>query len=193
MDNYRHLYPKSWYKNLRKMYTPLKITEFSFEIRDKTIIFQYMQDNYKQNSIIQANHLIQTLDEIHYLEYMGYIFNRTEKAVLGKYLKQFSREKVTKKYGIRKSHIKKLKNVKTESKTYIIKCEHTGYYKIGKSKNPHGREKTLQSEKPTVKIIKIFDKDIEKELHNTYKNQRVRGEWFNLSKIQVEYIIRHNI
>lgn len=38
----------------------------------------------------------------------------------------------------------------------------TGFYKIGKSINPKLRERTLQSEKPTIKIIKVFDKNIEK-------------------------------
>ena len=73
-------------------------------------------------------------------------------------------------------------------KAYIMKDDNTGYYKIGKSVNPKLREKTLQSEKPTIKMIKVFDKDIEKELHNQYKEFRVRGEWFNLNSIQVNYI-----
>jgi hypothetical protein len=77
---------------------------------------------------------------------------------------------------------------KRDYKTYIIKDESNYLYKIGKSINPQLREKTLQSEKPTIKIIKIFDKNIEKELHKQYKEFRVRGEWFNLNSIQVNYI-----
>lgn len=81
--------------------------------------------------------------------------------------------------------------VLNQSKCYIIKDVNTGFYKIGKSKNPKNREKTLQAEKPTIKIIKIFRDDIESKLHRIYNSQRIRGEWFNLSKIQVKYICTH--
>ena len=79
----------------------------------------------------------------------------------------------------------------TNKKTYLIKDLGTGFYKIGFSNNPIKREKTLQSEKPNIKMIKIFDKNIEKELHFNYKDFRVRGEWFNLNNIQVKYICTH--
>ena len=75
-----------------------------------------------------------------------------------------------------------------EYKTYIMKDELNSLYKIGKSKNPKLRERTLQSEKPSIKIVKVFKNNIEKELHNQYKEFRVRGEWFNLNSIQVNYI-----
>jgi len=69
-----------------------------------------------------------------------------------------------------------------------MKDELNSLYKIGKSKNPRLREKTLQSEKPSIKIVKVFEENIEKELHNKYKEFRVRGEWFHLNKIQINYI-----
>ena len=81
------------------------------------------------------------------------------------------------------------KKIKTQDKkTYILKDKNTGYYKIGKSINPLDREKTLQAEKPTYELIKIFNNDIESDLHKKYKKQNVRGEWFNLNKIQLKYI-----
>lgn len=76
-------------------------------------------------------------------------------------------------------------------KTYLIKNKRNGYYKIGKSKNPIKREKTLQSEEPLIQVVKIFDKNIESILHKDYKDFRIRGEWFNLSKIQIKYICEH--
>jgi hypothetical protein len=78
--------------------------------------------------------------------------------------------------------------IKRDYKTYIIKDESNYLYKIGKSVNPKLREKTLQSEKPTIKMIKVFDYNIEKILHNEYKDFRVRGEWFDLNKVQINYI-----
>jgi hypothetical protein len=85
---------------------------------------------------------------------------------------------------------KKPKKLKTK-KSYIIKDKNTGLYKIGKSNNPKNREKTLQAEKPTYELIKIFNKNWEAHLHKKYKEQRLRGEWFKLNKLQVEYICRH--
>ena len=77
---------------------------------------------------------------------------------------------------------------KSTQRAYILKDNNTGYYKIGKSVNPKDRERTLQSEKPTIKMIKEFKTDIEKELHQKYFKQRIRGEWFNLNEIQLKYI-----
>ena len=85
----------------------------------------------------------------------------------------------------------KITNKKPEQKAYIIKDNNTGLYKIGRSSNPLDREKTLQAEKPTIKLIKIFKDDVERELHNKYNKQRVRGEWFNLNKVQLKYICTH--
>lgn len=85
---------------------------------------------------------------------------------------------------------KSIKKIKPQI-AYILKDKSLGYYKIGKSCNPLQREKTLQAEKPSVKLVKVFKEDCENELHNKYKKQRVRGEWFNLNKVQVEYICKH--
>jgi len=95
-----------------------------------------------------------------------------------------------------KEHNKETFNIEREisneyyskTKTYIMKDSHNNLYKIGKSINPRVRERTLQSEKPSIKIVKVFDKDIERKLHKDYSKHRVRGEWFELNKIQVKYI-----
>ena len=83
------------------------------------------------------------------------------------------------------------KYISKPQKTYLIKDNNTGFYKIGKSINPKVREKTLQAEKPTYTRVKVWDKNIESELHKKYKDQRVRGEWFKLTHIQVKYICTH--
>lgn len=74
------------------------------------------------------------------------------------------------------------------SKTYIMKDTATGLYKIGRSINPSIREKTLQSEKPTIELIWIIDKDVEFNLHKIFAAQRVRGEWFSLTDEDIEAI-----
>tara|TARA_R110000868_G_scaffold35104_1_gene126013 strand:- start:68 stop:640 length:573 start_codon:yes stop_codon:yes gene_type:complete len=87
--------------------------------------------------------------------------------------------------------IKKSINVESITKTYIMKDSNTGYYKIGRSIKPKHREKTLQSEKPSINMVKIFDRDIEYYLHKKYRRERLRGEWFRLTKLQVHYICTH--
>jgi hypothetical protein len=77
-------------------------------------------------------------------------------------------------------------------KTYLIKDKKNNYYKIGKSANPMQREKTLQSEKPDIELVKTWDDNIESILHDFYKNNRIRGEWFNLTKSQVKFICTNN-
>ncbi len=65
-----------------------------------------------------------------------------------------------------------------------------GFIKIGFSKEPKFREKTLQSEVPEVEIICFFDGSLadEKTLHGFFYEKRVRGEWFNLDSNDMKYI-----
>ena len=69
-----------------------------------------------------------------------------------------------------------------------MKNRRNGFYKIGRSNDPKKRERTLQSEEPDIVLVKVWDKNIENKLHKNYNKQRLRGEWFDLSKIQVRYI-----
>lgn len=72
---------------------------------------------------------------------------------------------------------------KGKTKVYVMIDKNTGYYKIGRSVNPKAREKTLQSEKPTIELIHCYNalNRHEKELHNMFRDKRIRGEWFDLS------------
>lgn len=81
------------------------------------------------------------------------------------------------------------KNSVSSSKTYLMMDSNTGLVKIGRSVNPKARERTLQSEKPTISMIKVCEKLVEKELHKKYAKKRVRGEWFKLSEDDIEYIV----
>jgi hypothetical protein len=72
---------------------------------------------------------------------------------------------------------------------YLMIDHNTGYYKIGKSKSPKFRETTLQSQKPTIELIHIWEKDFsEKQLHEKFSNKRIRGEWFNLTSEDVKFL-----
>jgi len=69
------------------------------------------------------------------------------------------------------------------TKVYVMIDKNTGYYKIGRSLKPKFRERTLQSEKPTIELLFSNDAKIknEKDLHNMFLEKRIRGEWFNLN------------
>ena len=77
-----------------------------------------------------------------------------------------------------------LENEKNKhTKIYLMIDKNTGFYKIGRSTNPSHREKTLQSEKPTIEMLFFYDAIVsdEKVLHDKFKDKRIRGEWFDLS------------
>lgn len=79
---------------------------------------------------------------------------------------------------------------------YLMWDTTNGFHKIGISNNPRYRERTLQSEKPTIELLKakqyptrLIAESIEAALHRAYSDKRLRGEWFNLSPEDIEHII----
>lgn len=79
---------------------------------------------------------------------------------------------------------------------YLMHDISNGYYKIGISNKPYYREKTLQSEKPTIELVvskkfpvRKIAESIEKSLHSVFDDKRLRGEWFELDEKDVEHII----
>ena len=79
---------------------------------------------------------------------------------------------------------------------YLMQDSTNGYHKIGISNKPKYREKTLQSEKPSIQLIaskkfpiRKIAESFEKSLHTSYSEKRIRGEWFNLSERDVEHLI----
>ena len=75
---------------------------------------------------------------------------------------------------------------------YLMHDLSNGYYKIGISNKPEYRERTLQSEKPTIELLcaKVFPNRalacaLESALHRVYKDKRIRGEWFVLEESDI--------
>jgi len=67
------------------------------------------------------------------------------------------------------------------------------FYKIGISSKPEYREKTLQSEKPTIEMLckkrfpnRKIANSIEQALHQAYAEKRIRGEWFDLTDKEIQ-------
>ena len=79
---------------------------------------------------------------------------------------------------------------------YLMKDESNGFYKIGISNKPEYRERTLQSEKPTIVLLKSKEfptrtiaEAIESALHKAYSEKRLRGEWFELDNKDVDDVV----
>lgn len=79
---------------------------------------------------------------------------------------------------------------------YLMKDVSNNYYKIGISKTPEYRERTLQSEKPTIEMIcnkklpaRKIAEAFEKALHTAFADKRIRGEWFSLDENDVMLLI----
>lgn len=88
-----------------------------------------------------------------------------------------------------------VKNYKKDEKNYngfiyLMLDRINGYIKIGYSKNPEYREKTLQSELPDIEMIfqSKGTMKIEKLLHKSFNHKRIRGEWFNLDSSDIDAI-----
>ena len=87
--------------------------------------------------------------------------------------------------------------VAEECHVYLMTDTINHYHKIGISNKPSWREKTLQSEKPTIELLaskKFINRKIaasfEKALHETYTQKRIRGEWFTLDLNEVNEIVK---
>lgn len=81
---------------------------------------------------------------------------------------------------------------------YLMHDTTNDYYKIGISNNPEYREKTLQSEKPTIEMIcckeypiRSIAEAFEAALHKTFAGKRIRGEWFSLTQTDVIILKKH--
>jgi hypothetical protein len=81
---------------------------------------------------------------------------------------------------------------------YIMKNDlFPGIYKLGKSKHPSYRQKTLLHDAPSISLFKVVETEnmskLEKEMHLLYENERLNGEWFKLTEEQVDSLIsRYN-
>ncbi len=87
-------------------------------------------------------------------------------------------------------HITRTK-CKQRGYVYII-TDTYGNYKIGKTGNPLSRLLSLQLGLPYFEIVHyIYCRnmhDREKELHERYKDKKIRNEWFKLTAEDIEYI-----
>ncbi len=81
----------------------------------------------------------------------------------------------------------KLRRSRFTTFVYIMEDTRNGVFKIGHSRTPGKRERTLQSEVPEI-ILRFAvpaEEEHEKALHARFSHLRIRGEWFELSADEV--------
>jgi hypothetical protein len=76
---------------------------------------------------------------------------------------------------------------------YLMEDLRNKSFKIGKSKTPTKRERTLQSEVPQIVMRFSIPADElhEKELHEHFSGKRKRGEWFELSNDDLIWMVKY--
>ena len=81
--------------------------------------------------------------------------------------------------------------IKYKGNVYLMINNLNGRVKIGITKNkPKYRERALQSQEPDIKLLfhknVLFMRETERYLHKLFDSRRFRGEWFDLSKEEIE-------
>ena len=84
-----------------------------------------------------------------------------------------------------------LRRSKFDCYIYLMEDLRNKTFKIGKSKTPGKRERTLQSEVPQIvmRFSVPAEEQFEKQLHEHFENKRQRGEWFTLSDEDLGWVV----
>ncbi len=83
-----------------------------------------------------------------------------------------------------------------EGRVYVIQSGTTNVYNIGYSETPSVRRKSLQigSAQPLHVVGSIpGTRELESSLHRDLASRRVHGEWFRLTRTEVNHILRMGI
>lgn len=173
------------YFQISILVTDSKSSDYRRYIRNEYINIE--KEEQIHDSFNEIIFILKTLERTEYFTYRSMlIYNLYEKTRLLFYPKIDKEQTKEATYTTPNTKLR----VKRKQLCYLMIDEHTKYVKIGKSVNPLKRERTLQAEKPTIKLIHYFDGDYEDELHRKYDSVRVRGEWFKINMREVRNIIK---
>ena len=76
------------------------------------------------------------------------------------------------------------------TKTYFA-IDDSGLIKIGRSNDWEKREKQLKTGNANIKIILVLKEDVEVELHKKFYDYQYSGEWYRISKDDINKIINN--
>ena len=149
-----------------------KISELKSEIEDLKSDIDYFEC---QNKVLKINNENFESDIMDYKERVNYATQINNEEV--KFIKSIINSLV------------KTNTISSEKKTYLIYDDITKKFKITNSYNPHNKEIEPCSVRCSINLVAYCDYDIESVLHSMFSEQKIRGGWFNLSTIQVDWII----
>lgn len=89
------------------------------------------------------------------------------------------------------SDLELLRRSKFDCFIYVMEDLRNKTFKIGRSKTPGKRERTLQSEMPQI-VMRFSipgEEAHEKQLHDQFDAKRVRGEWFALTNDDLLWVV----
>jgi hypothetical protein len=83
--------------------------------------------------------------------------------------------------------------VESTSQGYVYLLYGAGYYKIGQTRNIGSRSRSFETQFPfEVSLAHVIETNkplaLERQLHEKFKDKRVRGEWFELLPEDVQYV-----
>jgi len=90
-----------------------------------------------------------------------------------------------------------LQRKKTNGYVYLIHCKETTFYKIGISKKDYylrlsGIQTGCPFELEMIYVIHSNDyRNLETEVHDKFRDKRVRGEWFDLDEASLNTVIQY--
>ena len=155
--------------------------------KSKAILTHRMLEIFKNNNLIRW----QIRPSINGDKITGGISNSYSQSIL----KKFSEKYLEITEGEIDNHNPILEEINKECYVYLMHDTSNSFYKIGISNSPKYRESTLQSEKPTIELIcaksflnRRIALDMEQSLHSSYKDKRIRGEWFSLNSNDIKDI-----
>lgn len=180
--------------------------ELSKNIKSNSLenYFKYFDliENRKLKIIIDEMFYQGDINELTYSEVMEYIsdiktlnISINDEKIIENLFKEFgSQHYYNLTYGfeifLNISHLAK-EEEKTKSmkyKTYLIKNPITGHYKIGKTSRTIEKRVKELAVGAKLEIISFCNFDIEKKLHKRFESKLVYGEWFELTKYDIEII-----
>jgi hypothetical protein len=179
------------------------ILEISLKHRNEVLIYfsKYLNKNHSSTNVYSIfntyqHYMISGLEEMGYHTYNDSLYKYVKNKKFSLAIKNskgllympFINE--SSKNDKNLSDNKPLKAKAVKNYIYLMKNLRNDLVKIGYSKNPKIRERTLQSQEPEIELIKKWEapKTIEKRLHHKYKNRRTRGEWFSLNAAEIKEI-----
>jgi hypothetical protein len=161
----------------------LRLKEFMFEECSKAWEKQALGNDDLINSYRKSsNHLV----VLHINTGYECVFNKTN--FVKEKLDALARADMDKKTEI---ELELLRRSKFDCFVYLVEDLRNKTFKIGRSKTPKKRERTLQSEMPQMMMRFSIpaDEAHEKQLHEHFQSKRLRGEWFMLTNDDLIWIV----